>query len=145
MRKVTLFTGQWADMPLEQLAAKVASWGYEGLELACWGDHFDANRAATDLDYCGQIKDLLGRHGLGCWALSNHLAGQLVCDANNDERSNMFAPARYANDPQGKREWGDRIHEKHGTRREKHGDQGGQRLHGFIHLAPAVFVPSRLG
>ena len=44
-RPVTLFTGQWADLPLEVLAEKAASWGYDGLELACWGDHFDVDQA----------------------------------------------------------------------------------------------------
>ena len=33
-RPVTLFTGQWADLPLERLAAKAAAWGFDGLELA---------------------------------------------------------------------------------------------------------------
>ncbi len=36
-RPVTLFTGQWADLSLEELAAKMAEIGYDGLELACWG------------------------------------------------------------------------------------------------------------
>jgi len=47
-RPVTLFTGQWADMPLEELAQKASSWGYDGLELACWGGHFDVNRALEE-------------------------------------------------------------------------------------------------
>ena len=34
----TLFTGQWADLPLEEVARLASSWGYDGLELACWGD-----------------------------------------------------------------------------------------------------------
>ena len=50
-RPVTLFTGQWADLPLEELAAKVASWGFDGLELACWGDHFEVDRALAEPDY----------------------------------------------------------------------------------------------
>ena len=44
-RPVTLFTGQWADLPLETLAAKATSWGFDGLELACWGDHFEVDKA----------------------------------------------------------------------------------------------------
>ena len=35
-RPVTLFTGQWADLPLTELAKKASGWGYDGLELACW-------------------------------------------------------------------------------------------------------------
>ena len=47
-RPVTLFTGQWADLPLTQLAQKASGWGYDGLELACWGDHFDPAKGAAD-------------------------------------------------------------------------------------------------
>jgi uncharacterized protein YecA (UPF0149 family) len=44
-----LFTGQWADLTLETLAAKAADFGYDGLELACWGDHFEVSKANDDL------------------------------------------------------------------------------------------------
>ena len=47
-RPVTLFTGQWADLPLEELAKKAAGFGYDGLELACWGDHFEVDRALSE-------------------------------------------------------------------------------------------------
>lgn len=104
-RPVTLFTGQWADLPLEVLAEKAASWGYDGLELACWGDHMDVFRAADDLEYCRQRKAILDKHGLRLLAISNHLAGQLVCDPNNDSRSDGFAPADCAGDPEKKRAW----------------------------------------
>ena len=79
-RPITLFTGQWADLPLATLAEKAAAWGYDGLELACWGDHFDVRRAAEDLSYCEDRRELLARHGLKVWAVSNHLVGQAVCD-----------------------------------------------------------------
>ena len=46
-RPVTLFTGQWADLPLEQLAPLARKMGYDGVELACWGDHFDVDQAAA--------------------------------------------------------------------------------------------------
>ncbi len=103
-RAVTLFTGQWADLPLAELAPKAAGFGYDGLELACWGDHFDVDRGAVDDDYCAERRALLEASGLGCWALSHHLAGQLVCDPN-DERSDAFAPPGVAGDPEGKRAW----------------------------------------
>jgi len=103
-RKVTLFTGQWADLPLETLAKMAKEWGYDGLELACWGDHFDVERAVEDEGYCDKKRKLLEKHGLGCWAISNHLAGQLVCDLN-DDRSDAFAPPELAGDPEGKRQW----------------------------------------
>jgi sugar phosphate isomerase/epimerase len=103
-RHVTLFTGQWADLPLAELAPKASSFGFDGLELACWGDHLDVDRAATDHAYCDEQKALLADHGLGCWAISNHLAGQLVCDPN-DDRSDAFAPEAVHGDPEAKRQW----------------------------------------
>ena len=42
-RPITLFTGQWADLPLAQLAPLAKTMGYDGLELACWGDHFNVH------------------------------------------------------------------------------------------------------
>jgi sugar phosphate isomerase/epimerase len=104
-RPVTLFTGQFADIPLEELAKKAAAWGYDGLELACWGDHVDVTRAAKDKKYAKSRKEILADNGLKCFAISNHLAGQLVCDPNNDERSDMFAPEQYHGDAEKKRKW----------------------------------------
>jgi sugar phosphate isomerase/epimerase len=103
-RKVTLVTGQWADLPLVELLPMVKSFGYDGVELCCWGDHFDVDRAAKDQKYCDDLRALLDSHGLGCWAISHHLAGQLVCDPN-DERSDGFAPDELAGDPEAKRAW----------------------------------------
>jgi sugar phosphate isomerase/epimerase len=104
-RPITLCTGQWADLPLEILAKKAADWGYDGLELACWGDHMDVEKAANDKEYCNQQLDILNKNGLKLFAISNHLAGQLVCDPNDDERSDAFAPKDCADDAEKKRAW----------------------------------------
>ncbi len=104
-RPVTLFTGQWADMKLEDLAKKAKAWGYDGLELACWGDHVEVERAAKDVKYAKTRKEILADHGLKCFAISNHLAGQLVCDLNNDARSDMFAPKPCHGSAEKKRDW----------------------------------------
>ena len=103
-RKVTLFTGQWADLPLEVLAEKAKSWGYDGLELACWGDHFEVERALAEDGYCQGRRDLLAKYDLGVWAISTHLAGQMVCDPN-DFRTDGFAPPELAGKPEEKRAW----------------------------------------
>jgi len=103
-RPVTLFTGQWADLPLAELANKASEWGYDGLELACWGDHFDPDEGAKSTKYCEQKKALLEKHGLRCWAISHHLAGQLVLD-NIDKRHYAFAPKSVAGKPKQAREW----------------------------------------
>jgi len=104
-RPVTLFTGQWADLPLEEVARKAAEWGYDGLELACWGDHFDVDKGSRSKTYCKERKELLADYGLKVWAISNHLAGQLVLDPNNDKRSDAFAPANCHGSPAKKRRW----------------------------------------
>ena len=104
-RPVTLFTGQWADLSLAELAKKASDWGYDGLELACWGDHFDPAKGATDSAYCKQQKNILKEYNLSVYSISHHLAGQLVCDLNNDTRSDGFAPSDCAGDPEKKRAW----------------------------------------
>jgi sugar phosphate isomerase/epimerase len=104
-RPVTLFTGQWADLPLTTLAEKAAAWGYDGLELACWGDHIDVAKGAVDPEYCKRQRDILAARKLRLYAISHHLAGQLVCDLNNDSRSDGFAPASCAGNAEKKRAW----------------------------------------
>lgn len=104
-RPVTLFTGQWADLPLETMCKKAAEFGYDGLELACWGDHMELDKAVGEPDYCTKKKELLAKHGLKVWAISNHLSGQLTLDPN-DERSDAFAPKDCHGDPEAKRAWG---------------------------------------
>jgi len=104
-RPVTLFTGQWADLPLATLAQKVSSWGFDGLELACWGDHFEVDKALSDDGYVRAKRDLLEQHGLGCWAISNHLVGQCVCDPIDERHSRILAPRLYGDgDPEGVRQ-----------------------------------------
>ncbi|HVN57685.1 MAG TPA: sugar phosphate isomerase/epimerase [Bacteroidales bacterium] len=88
-RPVTLFTGQWADLKLEDLCRKARDFGYDGLELACWGDHFEVAKA--DAAYCKAKKDLLAKYGLQVHAISNHLVGQAVCD-RIDQRHKGIVP-----------------------------------------------------
>jgi sugar phosphate isomerase/epimerase len=79
-RPVILFSGQWTDLPLEELAQKAAEWGYQGLELGCWGDHFEVQRALSEEDYCQAKLDLLARHDLTVPVLAAHRVGQAVSD-----------------------------------------------------------------
>src|SRR3954451_12713110 len=79
-RPVILFSGQWADLTLEELAPKAAEWGYQGLDLSCWGDHFEVQRALSEPDYCPAKLDLLAKYELTALVLSNHRVGQAVCD-----------------------------------------------------------------
>ncbi len=92
MRPLTLFTGQWADLPLAELAPLAKKMGYDGLELACWGDHFNIQEALTSLNYVKEKRTLLAKHGLECFALGTHLIGQAVCDLI-DARHQAILPA----------------------------------------------------
>jgi sugar phosphate isomerase/epimerase len=105
-RPITLFTGQWADLLFEELCGLAAGWGYDGLEIACWGDHLDVRRAAEDDAYLEDRKATLKRHGLGVWAISNHLVGQAVCDDPIDFRHRDILPDRVwgDGDPEGVRQ-----------------------------------------
>ena len=103
-RPVCLFTGQWADLPLEVLAEKAKGMGYSGLELACWGDHFDVHRALEDDGYCERQWGVLEAHGLGCFAISTHLVGQAVCDRIDERHRTILPEAIWGDgDPEGVR------------------------------------------
>ncbi len=90
-RPVTLFTGQWADLKLEDMARLTKEFGYDGIELACWGDHFEVDKALSDDSYCKRKRELLERYDLQCQAISNHLVGQGVLDLI-DERHKIILP-----------------------------------------------------
>ena len=79
--------------------------GYDGVELACWGDHFEVDRALAEPGYCKKNWALLAKHGLKCFAISSHLVGQAVCDLI-DERHKAILPADVWGDgkPEGVRE-----------------------------------------
>jgi sugar phosphate isomerase/epimerase len=103
-RPVTLFTGQWADLPFEEICKKASAWGYDGLEIACWGDHMDVRKAAGEPAYARKKRQMLKKYKLGCWALGAHLAGQCVGDAY-DKRLDGFALADVRGKPDGLRRW----------------------------------------
>ena len=104
-RPVTLVTGQWADLGLETLCQKANEFGYDGLELASWGDHFDVTRALQEESYCENHWKILQKNGLQCFAISNHLVGQAVCD-NIDNRHKAIVPSHVwgDGDPEGVRQ-----------------------------------------
>lgn len=104
-RLVTLCTSQWTDLPLEVLAKKARQWGFDGLELACQGDHFDVRRAITEPGYVQTRWDILNRYDLKCYAISHHLVGQAVCDLI-DSRNKRILPSHIWGDgePEGVRQ-----------------------------------------
>jgi len=104
-RPVTLFTGQWADLTFEEICEKASSWGYDGLEIACWGDHMNLEMAAKDPKYVDERRRILEKHNLKCWAIGAHLMGQCVGDLY-DVRLDGFAPASCGGSPEKIRAWG---------------------------------------
>ena len=128
-RPVTLFTGQWADLPLEELAEKAAGWGFDGLELACWGDHFDVDQAVSDPSYTETRWEILRRHGLGCHAISTHLVGQAVCDPIDERHRAILPPDVWGDgDPEGVRR---RAAEKMADTARAAAKLGVQQVNGF--------------
>jgi sugar phosphate isomerase/epimerase len=105
-RPITLFTGQWADLPFEEVCRLAAGWGYDGLEIACWGDHFEVDKALENDGYVERKHETLRKYNLGVWAVSNHLVGQAVCDYPIDERHKAILPKRVwgDGDPEGVRQ-----------------------------------------
>ena len=106
-RPITLFTGQWADLPFEEVCRLASEWGYDGLEIACWGDHFEVDKALADDVLCGpQARDARPSTSCKVYAISNHLVGQAVCDHPIDERHQGILPARIWGDgePEGVRQ-----------------------------------------
>jgi len=103
-RPVTLFSGQWVDMPFEKFCEKAKSFGYEGIEIACWGDHLDLKKAATDLKYVEEKKNILKNFNLKVFAIGTHLIGQCVGD-NHDPRLYALAPANLAGKGEDIRKW----------------------------------------
>jgi len=102
-RSVTLFTGQWADLPFEILCQKAKSFGYDGLELACWGDHFEVDKA--DEAYCKEKLEVLKKYNLKLFSISSHLVGQAVCDLIDERHKNILPDYIWGDgDPEGVRQ-----------------------------------------
>ena len=143
-RPVTLFTGQWADLPLDDMARKAREFGYDGLELACWGDHFEVDKAIADDGYVAAKREQLERHDLQCHAISAHLVGQAVCDPI-DERHQAILPDYIwgDGDPAGVNERAAEELKNTARAAQKFWRRSRQRFHRFGHLAPAVFLPAR--
>ncbi len=104
-RLLTLTTCQWADLTIEELCALAKKMGYDGLEMACWGNQLDPKRAAEDDAYVEEVKAILAKYDMKVEALAAHIIGQCVGDYN-DPRLNNFAPAELADQPDAIRAWG---------------------------------------
>jgi len=103
-RPVTLFTGQWGDLALEELAAKVSKWGFDGLELASSGLHFDETRILHEPGYLESLKKILDSYHLKVYAIGAHLIGQATCDPIDPRHQGVLPKAVWGDgDPEGVR------------------------------------------
>lgn len=103
-RLVTLMTAQWADIPFDEMCELAKKMGYDGLEIACWGNHLDLKKAYEDDSYVDYIKSTLEKNGLVCKAIATHIIGQCVGDYD-DPRLDNFAPAELAGKKDEIRAW----------------------------------------
>ena len=130
---------------LAELARKCKQFGYDGLELACWGDHFEVDKALSQGDYCAKKRELLEQHDLQVFAISAHLVGQAVLD-NIDARHKAILPPYVWGNGKPAEVNARAAEELKNTARaaQKLGVKRRQRFHRFEHLAPALLVPARL-
>lgn len=102
-RIISICSGQFGDLPLEELCQTMSGIGYEGLELATQA-HIDVNRIVTEPAYREEFTATLARYNLKIGAISAHLMGQCVGD-NWDPRLDNFAPAAVKGNPDAIRAW----------------------------------------
>lgn len=103
-RPVTLFTGQWADMEFADICNMAGDMGYDGLEIACWGDHLNLERAANDDSYVSNRQKILKENDLDVWAIGTHIVGQCV-GARYDSRLDNFVPDELSGKPEKIKKW----------------------------------------
>lgn len=102
-RPVNICSGQFGDIPFEELCEKMHALGYDGFEVATQA-HVDVYKIVSDEAYRENFKAILAKYDMQIGALSAHLAGQCVGD-NWDERLDNFAPNAISGQPEKIREW----------------------------------------
>lgn len=102
-RPITIASGQFGDLSLEELCKLVSGIGYDGIEIACHA-HLDTRRFLSDRAYEREFRATLEKYGLRVWALGGHLAGQCVGD-QWDPRLDNFAPSELSGKPEEIRAW----------------------------------------
>ena len=143
-RPITLFTGQWADLTLEDVAKKASAWGFDGLELACWGDHFEVDKALASDSYIKSRWDILNKYNLKCFAISTHLVGQCVADDPIDERHRAVLSDRLWGDgsPDGVRARAQQEMKDTAVAAKKMGVKVVNGFHGQSRLEKSLFLPA---
>lgn len=102
-RIITICSGQFGDLPLNELCKTLGGIGYQGLEVATQA-HIDVERIVSSPAYKAEFTETLQTYNMQIGAISAHLIGQCVGD-NYEPRLNNFAPDKYAGKPDEIRRW----------------------------------------
>ena len=105
-RPVTLFTGQWADLPFESSRRRPRASATTASSWPAGATTSTSTTALEDQNYGKAAKRaLLEQHGLQCLAISNHLVGQAVCDLIDERHKAILPPDVWGDgDPEGVRQ-----------------------------------------
>ena len=143
-RPVTLFSGQWADLAVRHPLRQGQVLRLRRRRDRLLGRPLRGGQGAGTGRLLQSRWDILNKHGLQCFAISNHLVGQAVCD-RIDERHKSILPPRI---------WGDgkedgvrarAAEEMKNTARapRQPWGQGRARLHRLADLAHGLLVPAQ--
>ena len=92
-RPVTLFTGQWADLPFEEVCRLASGLGLRRPRDRLLGRPLrPVGAPSRTTPTCPPSCEMLEKHGLQVFAITNHLKGQAVCDDPIDERHRGILP-----------------------------------------------------
>lgn len=89
-RPVILYSGKWSHLPLEQFAPMVSEWGYDGIELCCWGEHFEIQRAVSEEQYGRKLVEILADCDLEIYALGVYRVSQAICDRVDERHAELL-------------------------------------------------------
>ena len=78
-RMITLCSGQFGDMPLEELCRSMKEIGYDGFEFATQA-HLSVDGIVNDAAYRKNFLSTLEKYDVKIGAISAHLMGQCVGD-----------------------------------------------------------------
>ncbi|MCS7015693.1 MAG: sugar phosphate isomerase/epimerase [Gemmatales bacterium] len=77
---IALYSGNWCDLSLQELAQKASEWGYQALELECSDNHLVPRRAIEEEGYISELSQLLESFELQLAAVSCEAAGMLLTE-----------------------------------------------------------------
>ena len=137
-RPVTLFTGQWADLPLDRPRRALRRLGLRRPRARLLGRPLRGRQGARRQRLRRGPPRAARAHGLGVWAIGAHLVGQAVCDRIDERHRAILPPEVYGDgEPEGVRHARRRADEGHRARRGAARRHAGQRLHRLVDLASA--------